>query len=138
MEMEKPSLIVNAFINNNGKSLAIKRARGTEIGAWETPGGRVDPGERAEDALIREIEEETGFKVSITKFLGWGQGIGCLHEKGNPTHRFILYFLCEIVSGEPKIDENEASEYRWVTNDEFRRLDPLSKPMKDFFDNHVL
>ena len=138
MEIEKPTLIVDAFIKKDSKFLVIKRAKGVEIGSWEIPGGRVDPGEKVEDALIREIEEETGFKVSIKEFLGWGQGIGCLHEKGTSTHRFILYFSCVIVSGEQRIDPKAASEHKWVTIDEFKKLNPLSKPIKDFFDKNVL
>jgi 8-oxo-dGTP diphosphatase len=135
----KPTLIVNAFIEKDGRFLATKRASpGMEIGTWETPGGRVDFGERVEHALLREIEEETGLKVKIRKFIGWGQGLNCPHTDGFSADRFVLYFLSEIDWGELKIDPKEASDYRWVTPEEFRKLKPLSKPIKDFFDRNVL
>ena len=139
MERKRPRLIVNAVIERNGEFLAIKRAHpGMEIDTWETPGGRVEVGEKVEDALIRETLEETGFKANIKKFLGWGHGFECLHTDGFSSDRFVLYFLCEIVSGELRIDQKEASEHKWVTIEEFKKLEPLSKPIKDFFDKNVL
>lgn len=135
---KKPTLIVNAFIKKDGKFLAIKRAPGMETGTWETPGGRVEIGEKVEDALIREMLEETGLDVNIEKVLGWGQGFECFHDDGFSVDRFVLYFLCDIVSGEFKIKPKDASEYKWVTIDEFKKLEPLSKPIKDFFDKNVL
>jgi len=130
-----PQLIVDAFIKKNGKYLAIKRVKNVEVGTWEVPGGRVKFGEKVEDALIREIKEETGLKIKIKKFLGYGQGLKCPHENGTTRHRFILYFECEVISGKLKLDEYEAKEYRWITWDEFKKLKPLSIPIKNFF-NH--
>jgi len=130
---KRPLLIVNAFIKKNNKYLAIKRAKNVEIGTWETPGGRVDLNERVENALKREIKEELGVNIRIKKFLGWGQGFNCLHESGHTGHRFVLYFECEVVSGELRLGGIEAKEFKWVTWDEFKKLKPLSKPIKDFF-----
>ncbi|UCD07231.1 MAG: NUDIX domain-containing protein [Candidatus Aenigmatarchaeota archaeon] len=138
MERKRPNLIVDAFIEKDGKFLAIKRSSAVEVGSWETPGGRVDVGERVEDALVREMEEETGLKVRIKRFLGWGEGFDCPHQDGYLCQRFVLYFLCDVASGELKIDPGEALEYKWVTPEEFKKLEPLSKPIKDFFDKNVL
>lgn len=130
---KKPSLIADAFIKMDNKYLAIKR-RAMEAGTWETPGGRVEFGERIEDALKREIKEEVGVDIKINKILGWGEGLDCQHKDGFIAHRFVLYFDCEIVSGELRYDNEEISEYKWVTWNEFKELKPLSKPMKDFFE----
>ena len=129
---KKPDVIVDAFIKKDNKYLAVKR-RKIEPGTWETPGGRVEFGERIEDALKREIKEEVGIEIKINKFLGWGEGLNCYHIDGTPRHRFILYFECETVSGELQYDNKEASDHRWITWDEFKKLKPLSKPIKDFF-----
>jgi ADP-ribose pyrophosphatase YjhB (NUDIX family) len=132
---ERPVLIVDAFIKKDDKYMAIKRAKNVEVGTWETPGGKVELNERVEDALKREMKEELGIKIKINRFLGWGQGFNCLHEKGYVAHRFILYFECSILSGRLKIDEAESKEYKWVTWKEFKKLKTLSKPIKDFFKN---
>jgi len=128
-----PILVVDAFVKKDNKYLAVKRGIAVEVGAWETPGGRVEFGEKIEDALIREIKEEVEVNIKINKFLGWGEGLNCLHKDGFKVHRFVLYFDCEIVSGELQIDNEEASDYKWVTWDEFKKLKPLSEPIKDFF-----
>jgi len=130
-----PRLVVDAFIKKDNKYLAIKRARErpVERGSWETPGGRVDFGERVKDALKREIKEELNVKIKINKFLGWGEGLKCPGKGGFIIHRFVLYFDCEIVSGELRCDDYEISEYKWVTWNEFKKLRPLSTPIKDFF-----
>ena len=128
-----PILIVNAFIKKEDKYLAIKRAKEVEVGCWETPGGRVEPNEKVEDALKREIKEELNVEVKINKFLGFGEGINCSSKFGVDVHRFVLYFECEIVSGNIKFDQEEISDHKWVTLEEFKKLKPLSKPIQDFF-----
>ena len=128
-----PILIVDAFIKKDNKYLAIKRAKNVEVGTWETPGGKVSLNERIEDALRRELKEEVGINIKINKFLGWGEGFDCPTEHGFKIHRFVLYFDCNIISGELRYDNKEISNYKWVTWDEFKKLKPLSKPIKDFF-----
>lgn len=128
-----PILIVDAFIKKNNKYLAIKRAKNVEVGTWEVPGGKVGLNEGIENALKREIKEELGIGIKINKFLGWGEGFNCPTEYGFKIHRFVLYFDCEIVSGKLRYDNEEISDHKWVTWDEFKKLKPLSKPIKDFF-----
>ena len=128
-----PILIVDAFIKKNNKYLAIKRAKNVEVGTWETPGGKVNLNERVENALNREIKEELGVSIKINKFLGWGEGFNCPHKSGVKIHRFVLYFECKIAVGELMPSMLEIKEYKWVTWDEFKKLKPLSKPIKDFF-----
>jgi ADP-ribose pyrophosphatase YjhB (NUDIX family) len=130
---DRPQLIVDAFIKKDNKYLAIKRAKNVEVGTWETPGGKVALNERVENALRREIKEELGINIKINKFLGWGEGLDCSTEYGFKIHRFVLYFDCEIISGDPKPDSNEISEHKWITLEEFKKLKPLSKPIEDFF-----
>jgi len=136
MKPTKPTLIVDAFIKKDNKYLSVKRKK-MEDGTWETPGGRVEFGERIEYALKREIKEEVGVNIKVNRFLGWGEGLNCMHKDGFIVHRFVLFFDCEITSGEVLIDNKEAYEYKWVTWEEFKKLKPLSKPIKDFFSRSV-
>jgi 8-oxo-dGTP diphosphatase len=58
-----------AFIVHNGKVLILKESSeykdGTNAGRFDVVGGRVDPGQRFDESLLREIEEETGLKVKV-------------------------------------------------------------------------
>jgi len=130
---ERPLLIVQAMIRKNtGEYLAIKRAEAVEIGTWEFPGGRVDPGEMIEKALEREIKEETGLKVDIERFVGWGQGFGIKAEDGGVYDRFVMFFECKLIKGKLELD-HETADHKWAGLEEIMKFRPLSKPVQDFF-----
>jgi 8-oxo-dGTP diphosphatase len=57
-------VVAVALVDVDGRVLIAKRPEGKQLGGlWEFPGGKVDPGERPERALIRELEEELGIAV---------------------------------------------------------------------------
>ena len=65
--MTLPTILVVAvaLIDADGRVLIAQRPEGKQLaGLWEFPGGKVDPGERPEQALIRELNEELGINVS--------------------------------------------------------------------------
>ena len=76
---------------------------------WEYPGGMVEPGETFQEALIREIKEETGVDVEITGFIGLCKNI----EKDIVN----IDFSCKYIGGE-LMTSNESSEVRWVKKQE--------------------
>ncbi len=130
---ERPYLIVQAMIRKNtGEYLAIKRAEAVEIGTWEFPGGKVKPGETIEKALEREVREETGIKVEIERFVGWGQGFGLKDHTGKIVDRFVMFFECKLIKGKLKLD-HETADHKWATLEQFLQFKPLSKPVQDFF-----
>jgi 8-oxo-dGTP diphosphatase len=61
--------VVAAIIEKEGKYFATQRGYGDFKDGWEFPGGKVEPGEQPEQAIIREIKEELESTVSIIKFL---------------------------------------------------------------------
>lgn len=64
-------MIVGAAIISEGRVLACARAAPPELaGRWELPGGKVEPGESEEAALIRECEEELGVRVEVGDRVG--------------------------------------------------------------------
>lgn len=130
---ERPHLIVQALVRKNtGEYLVIKRAKAVEVGTWEFPGGRVDSGETIEKALKREIREETGLKIDIERFVGWGQGFGVKHENGRLMDRFVMFFECKLIKGKLKLDD-ETADHKWAPLEELIKFQPLSKPVQDFF-----
>jgi 8-oxo-dGTP diphosphatase len=74
MVSDKPfGLSVRAVIyDEQGRVLLLKRSMRSKNypGRWEFPGGKVDRGERFDDALVREVREETGLEVRLKRFIG--------------------------------------------------------------------
>lgn len=57
----EPIVVVGAALFDGGRLLAARRSAPADLaGRWELPGGKVEPGERPEDALVRELREELG------------------------------------------------------------------------------
>ena len=66
-----PLIIVGAAIIEGGRVLACERAQPPEMaGRWEFPGGKVDPGETEEQALVRECQEELGVAIAVGARVG--------------------------------------------------------------------
>lgn len=66
----KPSIAVDGILIKNNKILLIKRKNEPFKDKWALPGGFVEYGEKVEDAVLREFEEEVGIKAKIKELLG--------------------------------------------------------------------
>lgn len=92
-----------AILDAAGRLLLIQRLREPEAGAWGLPGGKIDFGERAQDAARREIREELGVDIELT-------GLACIAEtidQGDQRHWVAPVYSARIISGEPKLMEPE-------------------------------
>lgn len=102
--MNKPEVGCGAAITNDaGELLLIQRLREPDAGAWGLPGGKIDFGERAEAAVIREIEEELGVVITLT-------GLACMSEiinAGDGKHWVSPVYAAKISSGNPRLMEPE-------------------------------
>ena len=76
---------------------------------WEYPGGMVEPGESLQDALIREIKEETGVDVAITGFIGV-----CKNIQKDVVN---IDFACKYLGGKLATSD-ESLHVKWVNKDE--------------------
>lgn len=99
--------VVGAAIIKDGLCLAARRAAGGEHGGlWEFPGGKVDPGETPEEALVREIAEELDIVVAVEKYVGQ-------QTSQSPTLTVELsVYACRWLSGELKLAEH--AEISWL------------------------
>ena len=101
--------VVAAIICKDGAYFATQRGYGEFEGMWEFPGGKIEPGESAEDALKREIQEELGVDITIDKFL-------CTTDYDYPSFHLTMHcYLCSIVSGEIELREHKSA--RWLTKE---------------------
>ena len=101
--------------DGNGRFLACLRPQGKHLGGfWEFPGGKIDPGESPEAALIREISEELAIDIAVDRPL---QAVVCNY--GEKQIR-LQPFRCRIVRGEPHPVEHER--IRWCAPEDFDSL----------------
>jgi 8-oxo-dGTP diphosphatase len=111
-----PTLVMGAAIVHEGRVLAARRTSpAAAAGRWEFPGGKVEPGEEPDVAIVREIREELGCVVTVTGRLDGEQPV-----KPGYTLRVALAAL---TSGEPVPHEHDA--VRWLGPDELDLVDWL-------------
>jgi 8-oxo-dGTP diphosphatase len=117
---DKPlGLAVKAIVTDSkGRSLLIRRSDECKHfkSQWEWPGGKCDPGESFDKALLREMEEETGLKVELTGLAGAAEHI---MEK---VHVIFLCMEAVQVGGEFDLS-SEHDKYAWVPYAEYSKYE---------------
>ncbi|MGV3774290.1 MAG: NUDIX domain-containing protein [Verrucomicrobiales bacterium] len=108
-----PIATVGALIlNEEGQALMIRTHKWSNM--WGIPGGKIKRGERAEEALLRELLEETNLKVQKVQFITVQDCIDSV-EFYKPAHFLLLNYTCVAAGSQEVILNNEAQEYRWVS-----------------------
>jgi mutator protein MutT len=94
------------IVDEQGRMVVLVRGKEPGKGKWDLPGGFVDPGETAEEALRREVREETGLEVTAMSYLGSWTNV---YEYGGVRYRTLdLGFICEttdVARARPREDE---------------------------------
>ena len=109
--------VVAAIIIENGKVFATQRGYGEFKDGWEFPGGKIEPGETPEEAIVREIKEELDTEVEVIELLD-------TVEYDYPNfHLSMGCFICKIKSGDLVLKEHEAA--KWLTKDTLGSLEWL-------------
>lgn len=98
--------VVAAVICDESQVLATRRGYGEFINMWEFPGGKIEPGESKEEALMREIQEELHVTIQVDSFL-----VTVEYDYPNFHLKMHCYF-CTIIDGEPRFTEHNA--WKWV------------------------
>ncbi|RFB81324.1 NUDIX domain-containing protein [Methylovirgula sp. 4M-Z18] len=123
--MKTPGVGCGAFIERDGHVLLIKRVKAPEAGTWNLIGGKVDFGERAEDAVVRETAEEIGVSILLQGFLCLVQMIGI-----DGQHWVSPVYRARIVAGEPSICEpDKIADLGWYPFDDLPQ--PLGLPVRE-------
>ena len=113
--------VVAAVIRSEGRVFATQRGYGDFKDWWEFPGGKMEAGETAEEALAREIREELSAEITVERLLktvDWDY----------PAFHLTLHcFLCSLSSEEMSLNEHEAAKWldaesiysvKWLPADE--------------------
>lgn len=119
-----PAPSCHALVRQGEQILLVRRGHPPFQGCWSLPGGSVELGERVEEALIREVREETGLEVAVSRFLGYADGIQ--HDSAGQVqyHHVMLYFEVRPVGGQLRAGD-DAAEAAWIAPAEVERL-PLT------------
>lgn len=103
-----PVRVVAAVIERDGKYLACRRAPHKSLaGLWEFPGGKVEPGEKDEDALRREILEELGVEIAVGAFLATS-----FNEAGDLDIELVAY-RARLIDTDVKTS-SDHDEFLWL------------------------
>jgi nucleoside triphosphatase len=125
-----PLCIVGVGILDEENRLFLIRSSGKFGDQWIIPGGKVQYGETREEALIREIHEETAIQMKEITFLG-------IRELIEPSRHFICLEYKALLNGSPIAQLNyEATEYGWFTANQLQTL-PITALTKAFIQEHL-
>lgn len=108
--------VVAAVIKKDNKVFCCKRGpKGECAYKWEFPGGKIEPGETCEQALIREIKEELNCSIKVNQY------ITTVEHEYNTFSLTMHVYLCELVEREPTLLEHKSSS--WCTKEELEEID---------------
>ena len=110
-------VVAAVIYDSEGRVLATQCAPHKHNGGWEFPGGKIEPGEDARDAVVREIYEELSVQVKVGKLLH-------TVEWDYPAfHLRMFCYACRILSGEPQLKEHV--DRRWLSKESINTVDWL-------------
>ncbi|RKQ33277.1 NUDIX hydrolase [Oceanobacillus halophilus] len=129
----KTVVVVKGIVIYKGKILLVKRAEESKVGAgtWEMAGGKLKFGEELEDALVREIKEETGIWIRPRKLL-FASTIN-----DDPSRQLVfLNYLCEADDDDVTLSD-EHTDFVWATKMQLKEL-IAPEIFHQLENNHVL
>jgi 8-oxo-dGTP diphosphatase len=116
MAVQRVPCVGGVITDAAGRLVLIKRRNEPGAGLWSLPGGRIEAGETDEQALVREILEETGLSVTPGQLLGTVQ-----RPARDGAVADIRDYLAVVTGGSLRAGD-DAADARWVTKDEMLRM----------------
>ena len=109
--------VVAAVIQADRRVFATQRGYGPQKDGWEFPGGKIEPGETPQAALIREIREELDTEIAV------GEKLVQVEYDYPAFHLSMGCYLCAVLSGHLTLREHESA--RWLRLEEIDAVDWL-------------
>lgn len=127
MEMNRPKIGVGVFIRKGDAILFGLRKGKLGTNTYAPPGGHIEFGETPEEAVIREVYEETGMSVTSCMFIDYSSDVF------TPENHYITLYFEATVEGEPVAQELDKCElWEWFPKDELP--EQLFLPIKNFLE----
>jgi 8-oxo-dGTP diphosphatase len=118
----RPYLAVSAAVFRDGRVLIVRRARPPAQGLYTLPGGGVELGETLEQAVVREVSEETGLAIAPLGLAGHREVVARDADGRIERHFVILAFAARWIAGEISLND-ELSEAHWLRPSELSGLE---------------
>ncbi|TLS38734.1 NUDIX domain-containing protein [Pseudalkalibacillus caeni] len=115
------------IVNENEEILLLERR---DSGKWTMPGGTLEIGEDLKTCAIREVQEELGYTVEVTDFIGTYTNPEHIiaYSDGEVRQEFAILYKGTIKSGNPRIDD-ESTAYKWIKLEKATEL-PMAESQK--------
>ncbi|MCB1014909.1 MAG: NUDIX domain-containing protein [Acidimicrobiales bacterium] len=125
----RPEACVGAVVVDDDRLLLVRRGRGAAAGTWSVPGGRIEAGETVQEAVLRELREETGLEGVCGELVGWAERIDDGH------HAVILDFAVTVLDAAEPVAGDDAAEAQWVPIWDVAELN-LAPGLAEFLHDH--
>jgi ADP-ribose pyrophosphatase YjhB (NUDIX family) len=118
---DRPIVGVGGVVVQHGRVVLVRRAKAPRAGEWSIPGGMLELGETLRAGVARELEEETGLKVTSEAVLDVFDSIVTDADGKTQYHYVLVDYLCSVAGGELRA-ASDVSEVRWATLEEVLSL----------------
>lgn len=122
---------VGAAIQDENERVLLQRRADRNV--WGFPGGVMELGESFEEAIQREVKEETGLNVEVADLIGIYSKYSDEYPNGDKAQPILAFFKCIIVSGELSTEDDETLELRFFEKSEQPEL--VNKQHIDMFND---
>ena len=114
-----------------GEDVALIR-RGTKpmAGSWSLPGGKIEFGERASDAALRELKEETGLTARLVGLVDVVDGIFTSRTTGDVTRHFVLFDYAAVWVSGTVMAGDDAAHAEWISPARLENLEIWEEPRR--------